>query len=89
MSTPVIVEAVRTPVGKRGGSLSGWHPVELASEVLAAVVERSGIEADRIDDVILGCVSQVGPQSTNIPVEELLTRTTELKGVLKCEILAG
>ncbi|WP_235737668.1 thiolase family protein [Nocardioides alcanivorans] len=66
MSTPVIVEAVRTPAGKRGGSLSGWHPVELASEILEALVERSGIDPARIDDVIMGCVSQVGPQSTNI-----------------------
>jgi len=66
VSTPVIVEAVRTPAGKRGGSLSGWHPVELASEVLAALVERSGIDPARVDDVIMGCVSQVGPQSTNI-----------------------
>ena len=66
MSTPVIVEAVRTPAGKRGGSLSGWHPVELAAETLSALVERSGIDPARIDDVIMGCVSQVGPQSTNI-----------------------
>ncbi|CAM3331386.1 acetyl-CoA C-acyltransferase [Nocardioides dubius] len=66
MSTAVIVQAVRTPIGKRFGSLSGWHPVELAAEVIAAVVERSGVDPASIDDVIMGCVSQVGPQSTNI-----------------------
>ncbi|MFS3130213.1 thiolase family protein [Nocardioides sp. Bht2] len=66
MSTAVIVSAVRTPIGKRFGSLSGWHPVELAAEVIAAVVERSGVDPTTIDDVIMGCVSQVGPQSTNI-----------------------
>lgn len=66
MSTPVIVGTARTPAGKRGGSLSGWHPVELAAEALRAVLERTGIDPARIDDVIMGCVSQVGPQSTNI-----------------------
>lgn len=66
MPTPIIVEAVRTPAGKRGGSLSGWQPVELASEVLATLVARTGIDPSLIDDVIMGCVSQVGPQSTNI-----------------------
>ncbi|WP_122816085.1 thiolase family protein [Nocardioides pantholopis] len=66
MSAPVIVHAVRTPAGKRGGSLSGWHPVELAAETIAALVAQSGIDLERIDDVIMGCVSQVGPQSTNI-----------------------
>jgi acetyl-CoA acetyltransferase family protein len=66
VTTPVIVEAVRTPAGKRGGSLSGWHPVELAAETIAALVERSGIDPSRVDDVIMGCVSQVGPQSTNV-----------------------
>ncbi len=66
MSTPVIVEAVRTPAGKRGGSLSGWHPVELAAETLGALVARAGLDPERVDDVIMGCVTQVGPQSTNV-----------------------
>ncbi|MFZ2240822.1 MAG: thiolase family protein [Gordonia amarae] len=64
--TPVIVDAIRTPIGKRKGSLSGWHPVELAATVIAAVVERAGIDPALVDDVIVGCVTQVGPQSTNI-----------------------
>ncbi|MFW0783402.1 thiolase family protein [Gordonia sp. CPCC 206044] len=66
MSTAVIVEAVRTPIGKRRGSLSGWHPVELAGATIAELVERAGIDPALIDDVIVGCVTQIGPQSTNI-----------------------
>ena len=66
MTEAVIVNAVRTPAGKRWGSLSGWHPVELAAEVLGAVVDGVGVQPDVVDDVIMGCVSQVGPQSTNI-----------------------
>ena len=64
--TPVIVEAIRTPIGKRKGSLSGWHPVELAATVIADVVKRAGIDPTLVDDVIVGCVTQIGPQSTNI-----------------------
>jgi acetyl-CoA acyltransferase len=62
----VIVDAVRTPAGKRWGSLSGWHPAELAAELLAALATRTGIDPAVVDDVIMGCVTQVGPQSTNI-----------------------
>ena len=66
MREVVIVEAVRTPVGKKGGSLSGWHPVDLLAEVLKAAVERSGIDPARVDDHITGCVSQTGEQAINI-----------------------
>ena len=62
----VIVEAVRTPLGKRNGKLSGWHPVDLLAEVLNETVARSSIDAARVDDVICGCVSQVGEQSLNV-----------------------
>jgi acetyl-CoA acetyltransferase family protein len=61
-----IVSAVRTPVGRRGGGLSGVHPAELGAHVLRAVVERAGVDPAAIDDVIMGCVSQVGPQSGDI-----------------------
>jgi acetyl-CoA acetyltransferase family protein len=61
-----IVSAVRTPVGRRGGGLSAVHPAELGAHVLRAVVERSGIDPAAVDDVIMGCVSQVGPQSGDI-----------------------
>jgi acetyl-CoA acyltransferase len=62
----VIVDAVRTPVGKRNGSLSGWHPVDLSAHVLNALVARNGFEPGRIDDVIWGCVQQAGEQANNI-----------------------
>ena len=62
----VIVEAVRTPLGKRGGKLKDWHPVDLLAEVLNETVARSGVDAALIDDVICGCVSQIGEQSLNI-----------------------
>jgi acetyl-CoA acyltransferase len=62
----VIVEAVRTPVGKRNGALSGVHPVDLSGHILRALAERSGIDPAVVDDVIWGCVSQVGEQTFDI-----------------------
>jgi acetyl-CoA C-acetyltransferase len=61
-----IVEALRTAGGRRGGKLAGWHPADMAGEILSALVERSGIEPGAIEDVILGCVSQGGEQSAHI-----------------------
>ncbi|QHS22677.1 thiolase family protein [Virgibacillus sp. MSP4-1] len=66
MREVVIVEAVRTPVGKRNGLLSGIRADELAAKPLKEVVKRAGISAEWIDDVILGCVSQVGEQALDI-----------------------
>jgi acetyl-CoA acyltransferase len=66
MREAVIVEAVRTPVGKKEGKLAGWHPVDLLAEVLNAAVERSGIDPAAVDDHITGCVSQTGEQAINI-----------------------
>ncbi|OPX05630.1 thiolase family protein [Gordonia sp. i37] len=66
MRDAVIVEAVRTPVGKRNGSLSGVHPAVLSAAVLNALTERSGIDPQLVDDVVWGCVAQVGEQSLNI-----------------------
>ena len=66
MAEAYIVAAVRTAGGKRGGRLSGWHPVDLAAQVLNELVERTGIDPARVEDVIMGCVSQVGEQSTNV-----------------------
>ena len=66
MRDAVIVEAVRTPVGKRNGGLSGVHPVELSAHVLRSVAERSGIDPAVVDDVVWGCVSQVGEQTLDI-----------------------
>jgi len=63
---PVIVDVVRTAFGKRGGALANWHPADLLGFALTALLERTGVDPERIDDVIAGCVSQVGEQSTNI-----------------------
>lgn len=66
MRETVIVEAVRTPVGKRNGGLSQMHAADLSAVVLNELIERSGIDPNVIDDVVWGCVSQVGDQSSNI-----------------------
>ena len=66
MSDAFIVAACRTAGGKRKGALAGWHPVELAAEVLNALVDRAGIDPASIEDVIMGCVSQAGEQSLHV-----------------------
>ena len=66
MGSAVIVDAVRTGIGKRNGRLRGWHPVDLASEVLAALVRRNDLDPGLVDDVIMGCVMQVGEQGLNV-----------------------
>jgi acetyl-CoA acyltransferase len=66
MTDAVIVDIVRTPTGKRHGSISGWHPVDLLALTLHALVERTGLEPALIDDVIMGCVNQVGSQALNV-----------------------
>ncbi|MEP6479867.1 MAG: acetyl-CoA C-acyltransferase [Rhodoglobus sp.] len=74
MPTAVIVDAIRTPSGrgKPGGALSAWHPVDLLGTVLKAIAERNGLDTATIDDVIGGCLSQVGEQSVNITRNALL-----------------
>lgn len=66
MRDAVIVEAVRTPIGKRNGGLKDVHPADLSAHVLNALAERSGIDPAIVDDVIWGCVSQVGEQTLNV-----------------------
>jgi acetyl-CoA acyltransferase len=66
MRDAVICAAVRTPVGKRGGGLSGVHAADLSAAVLTALVERTGLDPAVVDDVFWGCVSQVGEQTSNI-----------------------
>src|SRR2546423_1669199 len=66
MPEAVIVDALRSPIGKRNGSLAGTHPVDLLATVLQSLVERSGVDPERIEDNITGCVSQIGEQSINI-----------------------
>ncbi len=64
--TAVIVDAVRTPLGRRGGKLKDWHPVDLASVVLKALVDRNDLDPALVDDVVMGCVMQAGEQALNI-----------------------
>jgi acetyl-CoA acetyltransferase family protein len=72
MTDAVIIDAVRTPLGRRNGMLTDWHPVDLAAHVLRAVVERNDVDPALVDDVIMGCVSQVGEQGVNIGRNALL-----------------
>src|ERR1044072_5310711 len=66
MPTAVIVDAVRTAAGRRNGQLKDWHPVDLAAETLRALVERNDVDPALIEDVIMGCVMQVGEQGLNV-----------------------
>ena len=65
-SEVVIVDAIRTPVGRRNGSLKDVHPVDLGAHVLAELIRRAGIDPAIVDDVIFGCVTQIGEQASNI-----------------------
>ncbi|MCD2110414.1 steroid 3-ketoacyl-CoA thiolase [Rhodococcus rhodochrous] len=80
MGTPVIVEAARTPIGKRGGWLAGLHAAEILGAVQAGLVERAGIDAELVEQVIGGCVTQAGAQSNNI------TRTAWLNAGLPWQV---
>jgi acetyl-CoA acyltransferase len=66
MTNAVIVDAIRTPLGRRNGKLKEWHPVDLAAETLNALVERTGLDPAIVDDVVMGCVMQVGEQAANV-----------------------
>jgi len=66
MREAVIVEAVRTPIARRNGKLKEMHPVVLGSLVLKEIIKRSGIAPELVDDVVFGCVTQVGEQSLNV-----------------------
>ena len=73
MAEAYIVGAVRTPVGKRNGGLSGVNPVDMAAHVLNELVSRTGVDAAAVDDVVMGCVSQVGPQTLDIARQSWLS----------------
>src|SRR6186713_158980 len=66
MQHAVIVDAVRTPLGKRNGSLQDWHPVDLAAHTLRALVARTDLDPALVEDVIMGCVMQTGEQGVNV-----------------------
>ncbi|MDT5131315.1 MAG: acetyl-CoA acyltransferase, partial [Mycobacterium sp.] len=72
MAEAVIVEAVRSPVGKRNGGLSGVHPADLSAQVLNALVQRAGVDPKVVEDVIWGCVMQAGDQALDIARTSLL-----------------
>ncbi|WP_042877873.1 acetyl-CoA C-acetyltransferase [Cupriavidus necator] len=72
MAEAYIVAAVRTAGGRKGGKLSGWHPADLAAQVLDALVERTGADPALVEDVIMGCVSQVGEQAGNVARNAIL-----------------
>jgi acetyl-CoA acetyltransferase family protein len=73
MEQAYIVGAVRTAAGRRGGKLSGWHPIDLGAAVLDEIVARTGVDPALIEDVIFGCVNQVGAQATNIARNAVLS----------------
>jgi acetyl-CoA acyltransferase len=66
MHNAVIVDAIRTPLGRRNGKLKDWHPVDLAAETMQALIDRTGIDPGIVDDVVMGCVMQVGEQAVNV-----------------------
>ena len=66
MREAVIVDAVRTPVGRRDGALKGWHPVDLLAHTLKTIVQRNKLDPSLVDDVVAGCVGQVGEQAFNV-----------------------
>src|ERR671937_408927 len=82
MSEAMVIEAVRTPIGRRNGMLSGVHPAELLAEVQREVVSRSGIDPAAVGQVVGGCVGQVGEQAMNV------TRTAWLAAGLPLSVAA-
>jgi acetyl-CoA acetyltransferase family protein len=72
MPTAVVVDAIRTPLGKRNGRLAGWHPVDLLAHVLSVLTVRNDLDPAAVDDVITGCVSQVGEQALDVSRNALL-----------------
>ncbi|HYB39273.1 MAG TPA: thiolase family protein [Mycobacterium sp.] len=73
MAEAVIVEAVRSPIGKRNGGLSGMHPADLSAQVLNGLIEKAGVDPEIVDDVIWGCVMQAGEQALDIARTALLS----------------
>jgi acetyl-CoA C-acetyltransferase len=73
MADAFIISALRTPLGRRGGALAAWHPADLLAHLLSVLLTRSGVPPADIDDVIVGCVSQVGAQSFNLARTALLS----------------
>lgn len=83
MGVPVIVEAIRTPIGKRGGWLSGMHAAEILGAAQIGLIDRAGIDAALVEQVIGGCVTQAGAQSNNV------TRTAASGGLEVLQLAGG
>ena len=66
MGEAYIVDAVRTPVGKRGGGFSEVHPADMGAHAIGALMDRTGIDPEAVEDVIMGCLDNIGPQSGDI-----------------------
>ena len=66
MSEAYIVDAIRTPTGKKGGGLSQVHPADLGAHVIAEVLERNDVDPMAVDDVVMGCLDNLGPQAGDI-----------------------
>jgi acetyl-CoA C-acetyltransferase len=75
MAEAYIVDALRTAGGRRDGALKDWHPADLGAAVLNALVERTGVDPAAIDDVIVGCVSQIGDQGCHVGRSMVLAST--------------
>ena len=82
MGQPVIIDAIRTPIGKRGGKLAGLHPSELLGSTLVGLMKRANVDPRQIDQVVGGCVTQAGEQASNV------TRTAWLSQALPYEVAA-
>ncbi len=66
MRSAVIIDAVRTPIGRRNGALAGWHPTDLSAVTLRALFDRNDVDPAEVDDVVMGCVTQAGEQAANV-----------------------
>ena len=89
MAEAYIIDAVRTPVGRRRGGLATVHPADLGAHVLRALVDRTGIDPALVDDVIAGCVGQAGDQALNIGRTALLDHAVQAAGDMRVARVTG
>ena len=76
MAEAFICDAVRTPMGRHHGSLSEWHPTDLGAHVLRALLDRTQVDPHLIDDVVFGCINQIGSQAANLARTSWLATTS-------------
>lgn len=87
MNVAYIVDAVRTAGGRRNGKLASWHPVDLGAEVINALLDRTGIDPNVIDDAVFGCVTQAGEQTLHLP--EILYLLLNYRFMCLASLLTG